>query len=204
MKAKLSPNLISFVTIRRGDWLMKISVYKTKQVLLVAQNYFANEQIVIKTIVGYNKRVIGHTINVINQNKPSSYLTGNFCDVEIKLPELPHTLTHLTLSVGHNFNGTFDYLPQGLLYFTLIGYHGEPLVNLPNTLKTLIMSASYGETLDMLPDSIETLDIRYYEKKINKLPQNLKFITIKNSYKYKDDLLLLKHDLIINNDFIGF
>lgn len=27
---------------------MKISVYKTKQVLLVAQNYFANEQIVIK------------------------------------------------------------------------------------------------------------------------------------------------------------
>ena len=48
MKAKLSPNLISFVTIRRGDWIMKISVYKTKQVLLVAQNYYATEQIIIK------------------------------------------------------------------------------------------------------------------------------------------------------------
>ena len=48
MKAKVSPNLISFVTIRRGDWLMKISVYKTKEVLLVAQNYYATEQIIVK------------------------------------------------------------------------------------------------------------------------------------------------------------
>lgn len=48
MKAKLSPNLISFVTIRRGDWIMKISVYKVKDVLLVAQNYYATEQIIIK------------------------------------------------------------------------------------------------------------------------------------------------------------
>ena len=48
MKAKLSPNLISFVTIRRGDWLMKISVYKTKDVLLVAQNWYATEQIIVK------------------------------------------------------------------------------------------------------------------------------------------------------------
>jgi len=48
MKAKISPNLISFVTIRRGDWIMKISVFKNKHVLLVAQNYFANDQIIIK------------------------------------------------------------------------------------------------------------------------------------------------------------
>ena len=48
MKAKLSPNLISFVTIRRGDWILKISVYKTKQVLVVAQNYYATEQIIIR------------------------------------------------------------------------------------------------------------------------------------------------------------
>lgn len=48
MKARLSPNLISFVTVRRGDWIMKISVYKAKNVLLVAQNYYATEQIIIK------------------------------------------------------------------------------------------------------------------------------------------------------------
>lgn len=48
MNAKISPNLISYVTIRRGDWVMKISVYKNKNVLLVAQNYYATEQIMIK------------------------------------------------------------------------------------------------------------------------------------------------------------
>lgn len=48
MKAKVSPNLLSFVTVRRGDWIMKISVYKTKHVLLIAQNYYATEQIIIK------------------------------------------------------------------------------------------------------------------------------------------------------------
>ncbi len=48
MRAKVSPNLISFVTVRRGDWIMKISVFKTKDVLLVAQNYYATEQIIIK------------------------------------------------------------------------------------------------------------------------------------------------------------
>lgn len=48
MKAKVSPNLLSFVTVRRGDWVMKISVFKTKHVLLVAQNYYATEQIIVK------------------------------------------------------------------------------------------------------------------------------------------------------------
>lgn len=40
MKAKISPNLISFVTIRRGEWILKISVFKAKNVLVVAQHYF--------------------------------------------------------------------------------------------------------------------------------------------------------------------
>jgi hypothetical protein len=48
MKARVSPNLISFVTIRRGDWIMKISVYKTKEVLLVAQHYFENERFQVR------------------------------------------------------------------------------------------------------------------------------------------------------------
>jgi hypothetical protein len=48
MKSKISPNLLSFITVRRGDWLLKISVYKTKHVLLIAQNYYATEQIIIK------------------------------------------------------------------------------------------------------------------------------------------------------------
>jgi len=39
----MSPNLISFVTIRRGNWVMKISVSRTKEVLVVAQHYFDSD-----------------------------------------------------------------------------------------------------------------------------------------------------------------
>ena len=137
--------------------------------------------------------ILPESLEHLSIEYPRNYL-------EIELPELPHTLTHLTLGVDHNFNGTFDYLPQGLLYFALIGYHGEPLVNLPNTLQTLNIYAHYDKTLDMLPDSIEFLDIKYYREKINKLPQNLKQIRINKGYKYKDDLLLLlllKPDVVI-------
>ena len=54
MKAKITPNLISFVTVRRGDWIIKVSVYKTKVVLVVAQNYYATEQIIIKHFAHQN------------------------------------------------------------------------------------------------------------------------------------------------------
>jgi hypothetical protein len=48
MRAKISPNLISFVTVRRGDWVMKISVFKTKEVLVVAQHYYELERVIVK------------------------------------------------------------------------------------------------------------------------------------------------------------
>jgi hypothetical protein len=40
MKAKLSPNMISFVAVRRGEWVLKISVFKNRQILVVAQNCY--------------------------------------------------------------------------------------------------------------------------------------------------------------------
>lgn len=52
-KARLSPNLISFITVRREDWILKISVYKTKHVLLIAQNFYAQDQILIKHFVSH-------------------------------------------------------------------------------------------------------------------------------------------------------
>ena len=54
MKAKVSPNLISYVTVRRGDWVMKVSVFKNKNVLVIAQNYYATEQIMIKHFADQN------------------------------------------------------------------------------------------------------------------------------------------------------
>jgi len=46
-KAKISKDLISFVTIRRGNWIMKISVYKQKYVLVLAQHYFEIERFIV-------------------------------------------------------------------------------------------------------------------------------------------------------------
>jgi hypothetical protein len=40
MKARLSPNLISFVTVLRGSWILKVSVYKNKQIMVVSQHCF--------------------------------------------------------------------------------------------------------------------------------------------------------------------
>jgi hypothetical protein len=48
MKAKLSPNLVSFITIRRGNWIMKISVYKHREVMVIAQHYFDNDRFEIR------------------------------------------------------------------------------------------------------------------------------------------------------------
>ena len=54
MKAKLSQNLCSFITVRRGDWTLKVSVYKNREVLLIAQHYYDTERIVIKQFTTYD------------------------------------------------------------------------------------------------------------------------------------------------------
>jgi hypothetical protein len=38
MRAKVTKHMISFVPVRRGEWIFKISVWKTKTVLVVAQH----------------------------------------------------------------------------------------------------------------------------------------------------------------------
>ena len=55
MRAKVSPNLISFVCIRRGNWIMKISVYKTTDILVVAQHYYDTLKFSIKHFSDQNE-----------------------------------------------------------------------------------------------------------------------------------------------------
>jgi hypothetical protein len=54
MKAKLSHNMISFVTVRRGDWILKISVYKNKQIMLVAQHCYDFERTFVSFFTDQN------------------------------------------------------------------------------------------------------------------------------------------------------
>jgi hypothetical protein len=54
MKAKLSPNMISFVAVRRGEWILKISVFKNRQILLVAQNCYDFERTIVRYFINQN------------------------------------------------------------------------------------------------------------------------------------------------------
>ena len=54
MKAKLSPNLISFVLVRRGEGLLKVSVYKSFTILVAAQNIFDHDKVVCEFFTDQN------------------------------------------------------------------------------------------------------------------------------------------------------
>jgi hypothetical protein len=55
MKAKLSPNLISFFLVRRGNWMLKVSVYKSKQVLVFMQHVYDMDKIVMQVFHSQNE-----------------------------------------------------------------------------------------------------------------------------------------------------
>jgi hypothetical protein len=38
IRAKITKHMVSFIPVRRGDWIFKISVWKNKQVMVIAQN----------------------------------------------------------------------------------------------------------------------------------------------------------------------
>jgi hypothetical protein len=47
MKTKISKNLVSFPMVRRGNWHVKVSIYKDEQLLLIA-NHLLLECCVVK------------------------------------------------------------------------------------------------------------------------------------------------------------
>jgi hypothetical protein len=55
MKARLSPHLISFFLVRRGNWYLKVSVYKNRQILVLLQHAYDMDNIVIQYFHDQNK-----------------------------------------------------------------------------------------------------------------------------------------------------
>ncbi len=54
MKAKITPNMISFVTVRRGDWIIKVSVYKNRQIMIIAHHCYELERVTIQYFTDQN------------------------------------------------------------------------------------------------------------------------------------------------------
>ncbi len=46
--------MISFVTVRRGEWILKISVFKNRQIMVVAQHCYELERLIIKFFTDQN------------------------------------------------------------------------------------------------------------------------------------------------------
>lgn len=58
MKAKISPNLISFVPVRRGDWVIKVSVFKNKTVLVVARHFFDIDKVMVRMFAHHEEATV--------------------------------------------------------------------------------------------------------------------------------------------------
>lgn len=54
MNAKLSPNLCSFIMVRRGEWIIKVSVFRNREILLIGQHYYERERVIVKHFTDYN------------------------------------------------------------------------------------------------------------------------------------------------------
>jgi hypothetical protein len=54
MRAKISQNMISFITVRRGEWILKVSVFKKKQIMVLAQNLYEGDKFYIRFFIDQN------------------------------------------------------------------------------------------------------------------------------------------------------
>ena len=54
MRAKISHNLISFIAVKRGEWILKVSVFKNKQIMVLAQNLYEADKFYIRYFVDQN------------------------------------------------------------------------------------------------------------------------------------------------------
>ena len=119
---------------------------------------------------------------------------------------LPQTITHLVfgykfnksinnlplkiiyLILGEKFSQSVDYLPSSieLIIFECINNNMILFDNLPTNIKSLnIKSFQFEINFDVLPNSIETIFLPIkYDKKINKLPKNIKTIECSINYPY--------------------
>jgi len=87
--------------------------------------------------------------------------------------------------LGDAFNQSIDFLPDGITHLHLGRRFNKPIMNLPTTLKNLIIAANeiaycdFNQSLDYLPEGLESLTIRLnqvFRLPINNLPSGLKHL----------------------------
>jgi len=89
------------------------------------------------------------------------------------------------LVLGDSFNQSIDFLPDGVTHLQLGRRFNKPIMNLPRTLKHLIIAANeiaycdFNQSLDYLPEGLEFLTIKLnqvFNMPVNNLPAGLKYL----------------------------
>ncbi len=87
------------------------------------------------------------------------------------------------LALGDSINQSIEFLPDGITDLQLGRSFNKPIMNLPRTLKTLIINANkiaytdFNQSLDYLPEGLECLTLKLnhsFNMPINNLPSSLK------------------------------
>jgi hypothetical protein len=119
---------------------------------------------------------------------------------DVGLDNLPETVKHLEISSEYNL--PLENLPNSLETLIIgnhiIRFHEEPfpsLSNLPNSIKNLEIRIDIP--IDDIPDSIENLRLGIgFKKNINRLPQNLKCLSISSTHEQSEHLKQMYPDIV--------
>ena len=121
----------------------------------------------------------GSKFNQEIDNLPSSIINLTL-DYKFNQPidNLPSSIQNLTL--GYCFNQEINDLPSSLINLTLGSNFNQKIDNLPSSLINLTLGEKFNRKINNLPQSICKIkfETHYYNRKIKKLPSNLKTIDI--------------------------
>lgn len=87
--------------------------------------------------------------------------------------------------LGDAFNQVIDFLPEGITHLQLGRRFNKPIMNLPRSLKNLVIAANeiqycdFNQSLDYLPEGLESLTLKLnqvFRLPIDNLPRGMKHL----------------------------
>jgi hypothetical protein len=152
--------------------------------------------------------------NIINKYK--NFELENYSK---PLKELPNNIEYLKLHDTYNysldelesdtlkelylcgdFNEPINHLPESLQKLTITGEFNQSLDNLPKYLSYLSLGRCFNQPLNNLPKSLFYLDLvdaENFNYPLDSIPDNLNYLILNENYKYRDQVLQLYPDLLI-------
>jgi len=142
---------------------------------------------------------LGDNFNLPLNNLPSSLEEITFgSNFNQNIDNLPENIKKIYFGFG--FNRPIDFLPYGVKFISFGYLFNKPIDNL-GKVTHVIFGKMFNQSINSLPDSVELIVIGFeligntlmnslgnFSQKINKLPENLKYIFIESHYIYMNEL----------------